>query len=128
MKLLKGVENDVLVDDLVADLRILNNFCGEVRFISLDDIPSRSIEIICSDYKFFGTCILERFLSFTVGYRISSSNLLKSFYRGVTHQSDTFGYELTHIRVKRDVSYLPNIHSYVCKFVTRCFSLLCVTF
>ena len=25
MKLLKGIENDVLVDDLVADLRILNN-------------------------------------------------------------------------------------------------------
>ena len=50
MKLLKGIENDVLVDDLVADLRILNNFCGKVRFISLDEIPSRSKEIICSDY------------------------------------------------------------------------------
>ena len=57
MKLLKGIENDVLVDDLVADLRILNNFCGKVRFISLDEIPSRSKEIICSDYKFFGLYI-----------------------------------------------------------------------
>ena len=47
MKLLKGIENDVLVNDLVADLRILNNFCGKVRFISLDEISSRSIEIIC---------------------------------------------------------------------------------
>ena len=38
MKLLKGIERDVLVDDLVADLRIFNNFCGEVGFISQDEI------------------------------------------------------------------------------------------
>ena len=76
MKLLKGIENDVLVDDLVADLRILNNFCGKVRFISLDEISSRSIEIICSEFKYYRTYknIVFPDLSITV-WKVSPNQL-----------------------------------------------------